>query len=222
MKNIILLIVAVFVFKTARAQEQSAVFAQYFLNPILVNASVAGFDDMHKLQMNIRSQWTGFPETPKSYHIGYNGPIGKTLGIGLGLMSENLGNRSNLRFQMNYAFRYRIKQVKFAAGFSTEFHTLKVASSVLDNPFYQQGDPLVEDAVDGNKIFDASLGFWSVFYDNTYVGLSFSNLVVAKIGQIQSGNPQGSFLKFITLNFGHTFDIEEYNFKLTPSLLVQR
>ncbi|MEZ4932661.1 MAG: type IX secretion system membrane protein PorP/SprF [Saprospiraceae bacterium] len=44
------------------------------LNPILVNPAVAGFDDMHKLQMNIRNQWTGFPESPKSYHIGYTWP----------------------------------------------------------------------------------------------------------------------------------------------------
>ena len=221
MKNIFILIATVFIFKTAQAQEQSAVFSHYFLNPVLVNPAVAGFDDLHKLQLNIRSQWTGFPESPKSYHIGYNGPIGKTLGVGLGLMSENLGNRSNLRFQMNYAFHYEFKNVKFGAGFSTEFHTLKVAESVLDNPHYQQGDPIVEDAIEGNKIFDASLGFWSEFYENTYVGLAFSNLVVTKIGEIETGDPQGSLFKFVTLNFGHTFDIEQYNFKLTPSLMVQ-
>ncbi len=221
MKNIFILFVTLFVINSAYAQEQGAVFSHYFLNPVLVNPSVAGFDDMHKLQMNIRNQWTGFPESPKSYHIGYNGPIGKTLGVGLGLMSETLGNRSNIRFQMNYAFRYQIKHVKFGAGFSTEFHTLKVADSVQDDPHYQSGDPIVEDAIEGNKIFDASLGFWSTFYDNTYVGLSFSNLVVSKIGEIESGDPEGSFFKFVTMNFGHTFDIEEYNFKLTPSLMVQ-
>ena len=221
MKNIFILIATVFIIKTANAQEQAAVFSHYFLNPILVNPSVAGFDDLHKLQLNIRSQWTGFPESPKSYHIGYNGPIGKTLGVGLGLMSENLGNQSNLRFQMNYAFRYEFKNVKIGAGFSTEFHTIRMAESVMDNPHYQQGDPIVEDAIEGNKIFDASMGFWSQFYENTYVGLSFSNLVVTKIGEIESGDPQGSLFKFVTLNFGHTFDIEQYNFKLTPSLMVQ-
>ncbi|HFA47376.1 MAG TPA: type IX secretion system membrane protein PorP/SprF [Bacteroidetes bacterium] len=222
MKNIFLLIATLFVINTARSQEQSAVFSHYFLSPILVNPSVAGFNEMHQLQMNIRSQWTGFPESPKSYHIGYNGPIGKTLGIGFGIMSENLGNRSNLRFQMNYAFRYELENVKFAAGFSTEFHTLKLASSVKDNPYYESGDPLIEDAIEGNKLFDASLGFWTTFYNNTYIGLSFSNLVVAKIGQIESGDPQGEFFKFVTFNFGHTFDIEEYNFKLTPSLMIHR
>ena len=222
MKNIILLIISLFIIQTAQGQEQAAVFTHYFLNPILVNPAVAGFDDMHKLQMNMRNQWTGFPESPKSYHIGYNGPIGKTLGVGVGLMSENLGNRSNLRFQMNYAFRYEWENVKFGAGFSTEFHTIKVAESVLDNPFYQSGDPIVEDAVEGNKVFDAALGFWTKFYDNTYLGLSFQNLVVTRIGEIESGEAEGSFFKFVTLNFGHTFDIEEYNFKLTPSVMVQR
>jgi type IX secretion system PorP/SprF family membrane protein len=188
----------------------------------MVNPAAAGFDDMHKLQMNIRNQWTGFPESPKSYHIGYNGPIGRTLGVGVGLMSENLGNLTNLRFQMNYAFRYGWENFKFGAGFSTEFHTIKVAESVYDNPFYEEGDVVVEDLVDGNKIFDAALGFWGQFYDNTYIGLSFQNLVVTRIGEIESGESQGSFLEYVNLNFGHTFDIEPYNFKITPSVMVQR
>ncbi len=221
MKNIFLLFALLFVLQSSQAQEQGAVFSHYFLNPILVNPAVAGFDGMHKLQMNIRNQWTGFPESPKSYHIGYNGPIGKTLGIGLGLMTENLGNQSNLRFQMNYAFRYQFDQVKFGAGFSTEFHTIKIANSVLDNPNTDQGDPILMDAVEGNRVFDASLGFWATFYENTFVGLAFSNLVVTKIGEIETGDPQGAFFKFVSVNFGHTFDIEEFNFKLTPSLMVQ-
>lgn len=223
MKKSILLIATLFFFGKIIGQEQSAVFTHYHITPILVNPAHAGFDDLHALQMNIRSQWTGFPESPKSYHLSYNGPIGKTLGVGLGLMSENVGNRSNLRFQMNYAFRYNIsKDFKFAAGFSTEFHTIRLADSVIDNPLYQQGDQIVEDAVDGNKIFDASLGFWGTIYERTHVGLSFQNLVVTRIGDIENGESEGSFLRYAILNFGHEFDIEPYNFKLQPSLMFQK
>ena len=220
MKKLILLIATVFALQSAWSQEQSAVFTHYFINPILISPAVAGFNESHQIHMNVRSQWTGFPESPKSYGIGYNGPIGKTLGLGVGVMSENLGNMTNTRLQLNYAFRYEVKNVKFAAGFSTEFLTKKVAESVMQSPLYDPDDNIIENAVDGNKVFDASLGAWATFKKNTFVGVTFPNLVVAKIGEIETGQNEGSFLKYSIITFGHEFEVEPYNFKLKPSVLV--
>ena len=222
MKKLFLLIITLFIFKAAHSQEQSAVFSHYHISPILISPAYAGFTENHQIQMNIRNQWTGFPEAPKSYGIGYNGPIGKTLGLGVGLMSETLGNMTNVRFQLNYAFRYQVRDFKFAAGFSTEFLTRKLAKSVLESPLYDEGDLIIEDAVDGNKIFDASLGFYGTLRENTFIGLTFSNLVVAKIGDIETGSTEGSLFRYVMLHFGHEFEIEQYNFKLRSSLLVQR
>lgn len=220
MKKLIILITVAFALQTAWSQEQSSVFSHYTINPILISPAVAGFYENHQIYMGVRSQWTGFTENPKSYGIGYNGPIGKTLGIGLGVMNENLGNMTNTRVQLNYAFRYEVKNVKFAAGFSTEFLTKKLASSVMESPLYDPDDELIENAVDGNKIFDASLGAFATFKKNTFVGITFPNLVVAKIGEIESGQNEGSFLKYSIITFGHEFEVEPYNFKLKPSVLV--
>ncbi len=220
MKKLILLIAAVFALQFAWSQEQSAVFTHYFVNPILISPAVAGFNENHQIHMNVRSQWTGFPESPKSYGIGYNGPIGKTLGLGVGVMSENLGNMTNTRLQLNYAFRYELKNVKFAAGFSTEFLTKRVAESVMQSPLYDQDDDIIQNAVDGNKVFDASLGAFATFKKNTFVGVTFPNLVVAKIGEIETGQNEGSLFKYSIITFGHEFEVEPYNFKLKPSVLV--
>jgi type IX secretion system PorP/SprF family membrane protein len=220
MKKYLLLIAAAFAVQTAWSQEQSAVLSHYHISPVLINPAYAGFNDGHQLQMNVRSQWTGFPGAPKTYGVGYNGPIGKTLGLGLGVLSENLGNLTNTRVQLNYAFRYEAKNVKFAAGFSTEFINKRVSDSVLDNPLLDESDELVLNAVDGNKIFDASLGAWATFKKSTFVGVTFPNLVVAKIGEIETGENQGSPFKYSIIHFGHEFDVEPYNFKLKPSVMV--
>lgn len=196
-------------------------FSHYHISPILISPAYAGFSEDHQIQMNLRSQWNGFDDAPKTYGIGYNGPIGKTFGLGLGLMSETLGNMSNVRFQMNYAFRYQIRDVKLAAGFSTDFLTRKLSQSVLQSPLYEEGDLVIEEAVDGNKIFDASLGLYSTFKDKTFASLTFSNLVVARIGDIESGYTDGSLFRFVMFHFGHEFEIEQFNFKLRPSLMVQ-
>ncbi len=232
MKKLLLLINAVALFCTiGQAQQQNAgnttttlstVFSHYHLNPILINPAVAGFNEYHTLQMNIRNQWTGFDGAPKDYLIGYNGPIGKTLGLGANILAEDVGSQSIFRFQLNYAFRYELRGVKLAAGFSTDFYTVKEANSILESPLYESGDVAIENAVEGNRVFDASLGFWSTFKDNTFVGLTFDNLVVAKIGEIESGDPQGSLFRFVILTFGHKFDVEPYNFTIEPSMMLQR
>jgi len=222
MKKLILFIGCFSILHFAKAQEQAAVFNHYIISPILITPAVAGFSETHQIQVNIHSQFTGFSGAPKTYEVSYNGPIGKTLGIGLGVLSEDIGNTSRLRFQLNYAFRYQFNNVKIGAGFSTEFHTFKVDNSVRQNPFYQPGDLILDEAIGGNKIFDAALGFWATFNDQTFVGLSFQNLIVAKIGEIESGDPQGSFFKYVIFNLGHEFEVQQFSFKLEPSLMLRR
>lgn len=221
-KLFLLLIASLSILQAALSQEQSAVFSHYPVAPILVNPAVAGFSENHQILMNIRSQWSGFPESPKTYQLSYNGPIGKTLGVGLGLLSETQGPQTLLRFQLNYGFRYKFQDVKLGMGFSTEFYTVKLASSVLDNKLQDLDDPILNDAVDGNRLFDASLGFWGSFKDKTHIGLSFQNLILAKIGDIESGDPEGSFFRFVVFNLGHEIELDQYNFKLIPSLMVRR
>lgn len=223
MKKLILLISGLFFFGHLMAQQQAAVFNHYHITPILINPAHAGFTGQHALQMNIASQWAGFSDAPRSYHLAYNGPIGKTLGVGLGLMSETIGNMTHLRFQMNYAFRYQISDnFNLSAGFSADFHTLRLAESVFDNPQYQEGDPIAEQAVDGNRIFDATLGFYGEIYGNTQIGLAFHNLVVTRIGEIEDGDSEGAFLQYPILFFGHEFEVEPYNFKVQPSIMFER
>lgn len=222
MKKFFLLIAAIVMIQSAWSQEQAAVFSHYHLNPILISPAVAGYNELHQIHMNIRSQWTGFPESPKSYALGYNGPVSRTLGLGANILSETLGNQTRFRFQLNYAFRYAWEKFKLGAGFSTEFHSLKIARSVIDNPLYESGDQIVEDAVEGNKLFDASLGLWGTISDKSFVGLTFSNLVVAKIGDIEAGESQGAFFNYVILHFGHEFDVPSSGFKIVPSIMINR
>lgn len=224
MKKLFTFILFVFALVRASAQDE-AVFTHYYINPILINPAYAGFDETHRLQMNLRNQWTGFPGAPATYMVGYNGPIGKTLGVGAGVLSENIAQLTRFRVNLNYAFRYHVNDFKFSAGFSTEFQQMRLANSVLDqsDPLYDQGDFLVEEAVDGISIFDAALGFYGSVSDATYFGLSFPNLIRARLDEIETGtDTRSSFFQFYIFNLGHRFIFEEYGFKLEPSLMMRK
>lgn len=226
MKRLFTLLTLAFSLQMAVAQDE-AIFSHYHINPILINPSAAGFNEMHHLQMNLRNQWTGFPGAPTTYMISYNGPIGKTLGVGIGALTENIAQLTRFRVNLNYAFRFKMSDaLKFSAGFSTEFQEMRLANSVFDQggALYEEGDFIVENAVDGARLFDANLGVFGRYQEATYFGLSFPNLVRARLDDIATSEEQtqGSFFKFYIFQLGHKFDFEDYNFKLEPSLMVRK
>ena len=220
MKRILLLLIILGGLQTLRAQDP-AIFNHYLISPILINPSYAGFEEAHMLHGHFRNQWTGFPGSPVTYGFNYNGPIGKTLGLGFNVLGENIASISRLRFQLNYAFRFKIgENVKMAAGFSTEFSNLQLNNSALQNPFYEAGDDLIDAFNNGESVLDATLGVYTSFKDNTFVGLAFPNLIVAKISDIESGDPQGAFFKFFIFNLGHRFQFDN-GFSFEPSLMMR-
>lgn len=221
MKNIILLVLFLFAFGAAQAQDQ-AIFTHYHISPILINPGATGFSEKNNLMMNIRSQWAGFPGAPKTYSVNYNGPIGRTMGIGASLLSENIASLSRTRLQLNYAFRYQIQEVKFGMGFSTEFSNSHLARSVNDNPLIEISDRQVMENVDGINIFDATLGFYGTIKEKTHIGLSFPNLIVARLGEIAGSEPEGGFLKYFIFDLGHKMDLESAGITLEPSIMVRK
>jgi len=206
-----------------QAQEQPAVFDQYLVVPIVMTPAVAGFDGEHHIIANFNSDWTGFDGAQKTYSVQYHGAIGKILGLGVGVLSENIGSTTLTRFQLNYAAHFDINErIRVAGGFSTDFYNRRLANSVQANPLVTEGDQIVIDNTDGVKIFDAALGFWGEFNERTYVGLTFPNLVVTRIGDIEGGENQGGFLRHVVFNVGHKFDVAASNFTLEPSLLIRK
>ena len=222
MKKCYLIFATLLVFGMQLEAQDKAVFTHYHISPILINPAVAGFDGDHTIQFNFRNQWTGFPGSPFSYSGTYHGAIGNSLGVGANVLSENIGSLARLRFQLNYAFRYEAEKVKLALGFSTEFSSMRLQNSTVDNPFYEEGDEVLEEFMDGLQIFDATLGLYASFNKQTFVGLSFPNLIVTRISDIQSSDPEGSFFKYFVFQLGHRFSSPSSPISVEPSIMMRR
>lgn len=209
--------------------QDEAIFNNYQLNPILINPSYAGADKAHHLWAHARAQWTGFPDAPKTFGAVYHGPIAAKFALGLGIFSETAAQMKRMRAQLNYAFGFDLSQsIKLNAGFSTEFQQISVDNKVFDSPDYMLGDPLVEDAANGINVFDAAVGVYATFSENSYVGLTLANLVRARLDNIVTETSQASFFEYFTLNAGHKFQIDfggkkgEQTLTLEPSVLIRQ
>ena len=203
--------------------QDEAIFSHYHITPILINPAHAGFSEAQQIQFNARAQWTGFTDAPKTYQALYNGPIGNTFGLGLGVLSETAAQLTRVKVQMNYAFRFKIKEDwKFSAGFSTEFQRMQVDNEVTSSNFFQAGDDLLDELLDGKGEFDAALGFFTTFRDDTYGGLTFTNLVKSRLDDIVGSTNDETFFSHFNFLIGHKFDLIDANFSLEPSLLVRQ
>ena len=226
----LLLLVGTTALSGLRAQselDQSAfdqtIFNQYVVSPILINPGATGFENVHQLQMNLRRSYTGFTGTPQTYALNYNGPVGETFGLGAGLLTENVGAMSRLRFSMSAAFRYSLSEdLQMGTGLSAEFRRTQLDMDVMNNVFTDPDDQQLQSLVDGESVFDAAFGAFGRYREYTTFGISFPNLVLARLGDIAGDDPAGAFFRYYIFNAGHEFVIDGYNFSIEPSVMVRK
>jgi len=202
--------------------QDEAIFSQYFISPILINPAAAGFEDGHRLQLNARGQWSGFVDAPQTYAVNYNGALGPAFGLGVGILTETAAQLSRTRVQLNYAFRFNVKdKVKISAGFSTRYEQLSLDNAVTSGTFFDQADDIIFNALNGVGNFDASLGIFGSVNESTYMGLTINNLVKTRLDQIVTES-QESLLEFFTFQFGHKVTVPDLKFTLEPSLMIRQ
>lgn len=223
MKKILLLsIIAVAASMQVQAQDQ-AIFSHYNINPILIHPAAAGFSGQHQLLFNARMQWTGFPDAPKTFMAQYNGPLSKSFGIGFGVLSESAAQLQRTRAQLNYAIRFPLgKDWEMAAGFSTELQQIRLHGDVAGGSFVDLGDRIIDANMSGVRFLDASVGVYGTYKENTFGGLSFTNLVRSRLDGLVVSDEKESLFNYYVFYLGHKFEVEDLKFTLEPSVMARQ
>ncbi len=226
MKNCLLLIGALVLLCTnlqAQLHEEN-VFGQYTLNHALVNPGATGFAETHLAQMNIKSNWAGFPGSPKTYALNYNGAVSPVLGLGITVRSENVAMLTRLHVAPSFACRFQVSEdLKLAGGLTAEFTTRRLSDAVLANKFYEGGDDIVQENITGVRYFDVSAGFYGAYKENTFFGVSLPNAVQTRLNTIISEiDTTSANFKSFTFLLGHKIYVKDQDFSVEPSILVKR
>ena len=99
-------------------------------------------------------------------------------------------------------------------GFFTEFQRLSLNSDVMSNVQNQLGDERLQQLLNGENRFDAGIGFYGTYLENTFGGLTINNLVANRLEDI-SGRSINEGLNF-TFLVGHDFMLDNSKVSLTP------
>lgn len=223
MKKALFTLLYTFLAVAAFSQEQ-AVYSQYQVFPVLINPGYTGFENTHQLLANARSTWTGFPGKPTDYTLMYNGPVTDKLALGAGVFSEKIGDLTTFKLQLNYAFRFKIQKAQIGLGLSTEFLRRQASADLLTDPLVDRNDSALESLVDGQQIFDASLGTHILYDERLFVGLAFPNTIRTRLDEVpveEQGNGGALFEHYI-FQLGYILDVPAQNFKVVPSLTMRK
>jgi type IX secretion system PorP/SprF family membrane protein len=206
----------------AFAQEQAA-YAQYHVFPVLINPGCTGLDNKSQVLVNARSSWSGFPGRPNTYTVLYNGPVGDKLALGGGFFSEKAGDISTTKVMLNYAFRFKIEKVSIGMGLSTEFLSRKADAALLNDRLVDINDATLENLVDGQQIFDASLGVHLQYDDRFFASLAFPNTIRTRLDEVvvEDNGSASSAGRHYFFQLGYVLNVPNQNFKIVPSITVR-
>jgi type IX secretion system PorP/SprF family membrane protein len=193
-----------------------------FLAPFY-NPGAAGSTDRICLAAAFRNQWTGLPDAPVTTTFTAHMPVnflGRSHGIGVNLMNDNLAFNNDFQFSVIYAFRMELGLGSLGIGAN-----FGLANQSL-TPTWNGADIITPDSDDaipssGGSVFGFDMGL-GVHYstDNLYVGVSTTHLNQTSFDYPEEV-AETRLIRHYYLMAGYTIQLNNPMFEVMPSLMVQ-
>lgn len=201
--------------------QEAGYFNHHYFQPILINPGATGFDGDHQILGSYKLNFTDFEDAPRSFTALYHGSFANKIGLGIQLMSDQVGVAQVFQGKLNYAYRFGFNDAVISVGLSTGLQTFKIKDTQND-PLIDPNDELLNEAVDGYLLFDGAAGVYGEIDKKLFFGISFPNLIKNRLsdinGDVNLEDLDG--LSYAVL-VGYKFAIKNYNFSVEPSLTVK-
>lgn len=201
--------------------QEAGYFNHTYLYPVLINPGATGFEENHQVMASYKHNYSDFSGAPRTFTALYHGSFADKVGLGIQLLTDQVGVGRLFHGQINYAYRMVFDKAKISVGLSTGLQNFKV-TGIQDDPFVDPTDELLNEAQDGYLLFDGSAGFYGEVDEKFIFGLSFPNVIKQRISEI-SGDVVLDDLKSFpyAVHLGYRHRVSNYNFLVEPSITVK-
>jgi type IX secretion system PorP/SprF family membrane protein len=223
MKRLVYIIVFGVVVLNVQAQQDPKFSQNMFLAPFY-NPGAVGSSDKICLGAAFRNQWTGLPNSPVTTTFTANMPVnllGRTHGIGISLMNDNLAFNNDFNFSASYAFRMELGQGSLGVGANVGLanQALTPTWEGADGIINTEGDPAIPQ--NGGSVFGFDMGLGAYYNtDNMYVGVSTTHLNQTSFDYPED-NAETKLIRHYYLMAGYNIQLSNPMFEIIPSLMVQ-
>ena len=154
---------------------------QYHMNGLAVNPAYAGSREALSVGLYSRVQWLGFEGAPKTFTFSMHSPMrNRKVNLGLIVLADRLGARSESGFLFNYAYRMDLGSGKLSFGLAGGLTNISVNLNALR--YNDQGDVLLQEP--GRRALLPAFSIGSYYHTaRYYLGISMPLLTNHRINQ---------------------------------------
>ncbi|WP_426484745.1 PorP/SprF family type IX secretion system membrane protein [Flavobacterium sp. 2] len=215
MKNIyhivIILLAGVF---SASAQQESQ-YSQYMYNTMTFNPGYTGSREIPTAMALYRTQWVGLEGAPKTMNFSIQSPISERSGLGINVVSDQIGPVKNTGAMLNYSYTILgSTDVKYSFGVAGGFDNFNVDYNRLKP---ENQDPYMTGQISQFSP-NVGAGFYVHSY-NWYVGLSAPKLLKTSYYDDVKETTYSQASHFYLIG-GYVFDLNPY-LKFKPAALLK-
>ncbi|MCG6189613.1 PorP/SprF family type IX secretion system membrane protein [Maribellus maritimus] len=230
MKKIISFLFLVFVLNLASYSQQDPQYTNYMYYKLGVNPGYAGAENAISGLLLNRYQWEGFKGAPKTLVFSMDAaikPFGSEGGIGLNIVSDQIGNEENTSVNFSYAYKTTVNFGELGIGLSMGLMTKGYNgdwkggdNKDLTSEIYT--DPSSDPAIPQGEVSQMALdvGFGLYLSSNSYfLGISATHLNQA---EIEFSDQATTFLaRHYYLMGGYNIKLADPLFELQPTALLK-
>lgn len=223
MKKYIILLIVSIIFLGTMYSQQDAQYTQYMYNTLSVNPAYAGSREVLSITALHRSQWLGLEGAPNTQTLNLQGPLGKSMGAGLSILNDEIGNSARVETYFDAAFSYSIELAnsrKLSFGLKAGGHLLNIDFSRLAGFSDELG---LNSMVNIDNKFSPNFGVGMYYHTNNfYLGVSVPNFLETE--HFDSEGAMSSFLARERISYylitGYIFDLST-RLKFKPTILTK-
>lgn len=214
MKNLSAIIV--FLFAIQICAQQDPQYTQYMYNMNVMNPAYTGSRETISFGLLYRTQWNGFEGAPKTVTFFGHSPVGKNVGLGLSVVSDEIGPVKETNAYVDFSYTVNLGgDHKLALGLKAgaTFHDIGLTGLDLIN----ENDPFFSENINSTT---PNIGAGVFYYSNNYyLAVSVPN-ILDSVHLDANGNNIGSETAHYFVTGGYVFQVSK-NTKLKPSFLVK-
>jgi len=209
-------IIAVLLLAFQMHGQQDPQYTQYMYNMNIMNPAYAGSRENLSFGLLYRNQWVNISGAPETGTFFGHSPIGNNLGLGLSLISDQIGpvTETNVYADISYTLKLGGEhRLAFGIKAGATFHNIGLTDLDLidpDDPFFNQN---INETT-------PNIGAGFFYYTNKYYfAVSVPNLL-SSVHLDANGFKIGSETQHYFVTGGYVFDLSA-NTELKPSFMVK-
>ena len=222
MKRLVIISVFSIISASILAQQDPKFSQNMFLVPVY-NPGAVGSADKICLLGAFRNQWAGLPDAPVTTTFTAHMPVnflGRSHGIGINLMNDNLAFNNDFNFSFSYSFKIDLGTGSLGIGTSLGLANQSLTPSWNGADIIEwQGDGAIPQT--GGSVFGFDMGL-GVYYntDNLYVGASTTHLNQTSFDYPEDV-AEARLIRHYYLMAGYNIQLTNPMFEIMPSLMLQ-